>query len=78
MSARHYCPQCGRPDVIVGLDSVLREIRPEVRNHSCNVGGPGSASGETLEESVRAVLAGSGGTMGAVAEGLRLMGLGKS
>jgi hypothetical protein len=37
-----------------------------------------SSERESLEESVRAVLAGNGGTMGAVAESLRMMGLGKS
>ena len=53
MSAAHndeyelkFCPGCGRPNVVVGLDSVLIETRPTVRRHACGVGGPGSAQDE--------------------------------
>lgn len=41
-----FCPGCGRPNVAVGLDSVLIETRPTVRRHPCGVGGPGSAQDE--------------------------------
>jgi len=37
-----YCPSCGRPGVVVGLDSVLVETRPTVRRHACGVGGAGA------------------------------------
>jgi hypothetical protein len=39
-----FCPGCGRPNVAVGLDSVLVETRPTVRRHACGVGGPGASS----------------------------------
>lgn len=42
-----HCPGgCGKAGVVVGLDGVLRETRPEVRPHACNVGGPGTAEVE--------------------------------
>lgn len=43
---KSYCPSCGRSNVVVGLDGVLLETRPTVRNHACGVGGPGSSSTE--------------------------------
>ena len=39
-----YCPTCGRVGVIVGLDCVLLETRPEVRRHACGLGGPGASA----------------------------------
>ena len=36
--AMTYCPGCGAPHVVVGLNSVLYEIRPTFRKHVCNVG----------------------------------------
>lgn len=48
------CPGCGKAGVVVGLDSVLRETRPNVRPHACGVGGPGSA--ETEPEMVQKLL----------------------
>lgn len=32
-----YCPNCGQPNVSVGLDYVLRETFPQVRNHVCRL-----------------------------------------
>lgn len=51
---RKFCPGCGRPDVVVGLDSVLYETQPTFRAHACGVGGPGS--GEIEPEMVQMLL----------------------
>lgn len=39
-----HCPGCGKAGVVVSLNSVLIETRPEIRKHVCGLGGPGASA----------------------------------